>query len=458
MGVKNLMSLLNQIIDEREKEQNKKNINYSLPIRDNITKKYSIDSDSKTIENLNQIEYFKNDCNESISTLSDTSINTDISIPINTKKKFSDLKDKKIAIDASLLIYQYVIGIRNTSTDLTTVDGKFTSHIHAVVSKTLLYLDNNITPIFVFDGKPPEMKSGVLVKRREDRIIANALMKDTTNIDEKTKLFKKSTIITYKQMDECKEILRAMGIPVIESEAEADSQLAYLTKTHDVYGAGSEDMDILAFGAKKLLKNISSSKKNEIIEYDLCTILSFLELSMSKFINLCILLGCDYVEPLNHITPYDAYKIILKHGTIPTFLSHFDSKVYHIPENYRKQCVSAYKYFQDCPHKIIKKEHLERNDTPDKNIIRNLLIKYSYSRTKIDKIITKLDASKKNTFFEFSMIRSNRKFFSNTPVKNVSFSNLKCMSSTNNIFEDDIQYIVDDIHSTEIKYPSFSCN
>ena len=200
------------------------------------------------------------------------------------------------------------------------------------------------------------MKSGVLVKRREDRLIANALMKDTTDIDEKTKLFKKSTIITYKQMDECKEILRAMGIPVIESEAEADSQLAYLTKSHDVYGAGSEDMDILAFGAKKLLKNISSSKKNEIIEYDLCTILSFLELSMSKFINLCILLGCDYVDPLNNLTPYDAYKIILKHGTIPTFLSHSDSKAYHIPENYRKQCVSAYKYFQDCPHKIIKNQ------------------------------------------------------------------------------------------------------
>ena len=56
---------------------------------------------------------------------------------------------------------------------------------------------------------------------------------------------------------------------------------------------------------------------------------------------------------------------------------------------------SAYKYFQDCPHKIIKKEQLDRNENPDKSIIRNLLIKYSYSRTKIDKIITKLDSSKK---------------------------------------------------------------
>jgi flap endonuclease-1 len=424
MGVKNLLNLLNKIVDERYKEKNSKNTNQFLIDESNksfiFKKELSVESEPDTIINskLNDA-YLDNDIdsNDSISNLSDNTINTDICININTKKTFSSFKDKKIAIDASLLIYQYVIGIRSTSADLTTADGKFTSHIHAVVSKTLLYLDNNITPIFVFDGKPPEMKSGVLVKRREDRLIANALMKDTTDIDEKTKLFKKSTIITYKQMDECKEILRAMGIPVIESEAEADSQLAYLTKSHDVYGAGSEDMDILAFGAKKLLKNISSSKKNEIIEYDLCTILSFLEISMSKFINLCILLGCDYVDPLNNLTPYDAYKIILKHGTIPTFLSHSDSKAYHIPENYRKQCVSAYKYFQDCPHKIIKKENLERNKSPDKQMIKNLLIKYSYSRTKIDKIITKLDASNINNKFEFSMIRS-KKLFSNTFTKN----------------------------------------
>ena len=65
-----------------------------------------------------------------------------------TKKKFEDFKGKKIAIDASLLIYQYVIAIRNTAGDLTNTEGDMTSHIHAVVSKSLLYLDNEIIPIF----------------------------------------------------------------------------------------------------------------------------------------------------------------------------------------------------------------------------------------------------------------------------------------------------------------------
>jgi hypothetical protein len=59
-----------------------------------------------------------------------------------SKKQFIDLTGKKIAIDASLLIYSYVIAIRNTSSDLTNTNGDMTSHIHAVVSKTLLYLEH----------------------------------------------------------------------------------------------------------------------------------------------------------------------------------------------------------------------------------------------------------------------------------------------------------------------------
>ena len=86
-----------------------------------------------------------------------------------TKLHFNDLTGKKIALDASLLIYAYVIAIRNTSDDLRNLNGEITSHIHAVVSKTQLYLDNGITPIFVFDGKPPNLK--IMYWIREKKIV-----------------------------------------------------------------------------------------------------------------------------------------------------------------------------------------------------------------------------------------------------------------------------------------------
>jgi flap endonuclease-1 len=108
-----------------------------------------------------------------------------------SKKQFSDLTGKKIAIDSALLIYSYVIAIRNSSEDITNIDGEITSHIHAVVSKTLLYLDNGITPIYVFDGKPPSLKNDVLDKRKEEREMAKKLLEDEEDDKLKSKHYKK---------------------------------------------------------------------------------------------------------------------------------------------------------------------------------------------------------------------------------------------------------------------------
>ena len=366
------------------------------------TMKYIInhyeDTMFKESEHVIYTDYPHNEINTD--KLSESSELSDDNYKISVNMKFKNLEYKKIAIDASLLIYQYVIGIRNTSSDLTSLGGDFTSHIHAVVSKSLLYLDNNITPIFVFDGKPPEMKSDVLIKRRTERLNAKKQYEDEMDESEKIKLFKKSTIVTYKQMEQCKEILRAMGIPVVESLEEADSQLAYLTKEHDVYGAGSEDMDLLAFGTTKLLKNISSSKKNNIIEYDLMNIQINLQLNTIEFIQLCILLGCDYVDVIPGITPKIAYEIIIKHRSIINFLNSDDSKKYIIPDNYRKQCHTATNYFLKCPHNKVNEKDLKLG-VYNVDKIKNLLInKYSYSRTKVEKIISKLrnETTKSPTF------------------------------------------------------------
>jgi len=310
-----------------------------------------------------------------------------------TTLQFHHLTGKKIAVDASLLIYAYVIAIRNTSDDLRNLDGEITSHIHAVVSKTQLYLDNGITPIFVFDGKPPNLKNNVLDKRKENREIAKKQMDETSDEDKKTKLFKKSTVITWKQMEQCKEILRAMGIPVVESPEESDSQCANLTKGNLAYGVGSEDMDILTFGAKKLLRNISSSKKNEIIEYDLEKILLDLKYTYQEFIDLCILLGCDYVDHIDGIGKKKAKEIIDEYRTIENFLNtSTDVKTgkYKISDDYLSKCNLARDYFLNGPANIYNTNQIKLTN-PDQKKIKDLLInKYSYSRTKVEKIINKI--------------------------------------------------------------------
>jgi 5'-3' exonuclease len=82
--------------------------------------------------------------------------------------------------------------------------------------------------------------------------------------DKRIKYFKRSTYISSKQMDQCKEVLKAMGIPIIESLEESDSQCALLTKNDIAYGVGTEDMDILTFGSKNYYEIFHHQRKMKL--------------------------------------------------------------------------------------------------------------------------------------------------------------------------------------------------
>ena len=104
---------------------------------------------------------------------------------------------------------------------------------------------------------------------------------------------KRSVIITRDQTDQCRELLDLMGVPYIDATEEADSELSNLCKNNLVYAVLTEDMDILTFGSPRIIRNLTTSKK-EPIEIDLETVLSKLDLTYEQFIEMCILFGCDY--------------------------------------------------------------------------------------------------------------------------------------------------------------------
>lgn len=45
----------------------------------------------------------------------------------------------------------------------------FSSHLMGTFYRTIRLVENGIKPVYVFDGKPPDMKSGELEKRAERR-------------------------------------------------------------------------------------------------------------------------------------------------------------------------------------------------------------------------------------------------------------------------------------------------
>ena len=67
---------------------------------------------------------------------------------------------RKVAVDASMSIYQFLIAVRSgDGNQLQNEDGETTSHLMGMFYRTLRMIDNGIKPCYVFDGVPPSMKS-----------------------------------------------------------------------------------------------------------------------------------------------------------------------------------------------------------------------------------------------------------------------------------------------------------
>lgn len=55
---------------------------------------------------------------------------------------------------------------------------------------------------------------------------------------------------------------------------------------------------------------------------------------MEQFVDLCILLGCDYCEGIKGIGPKKSVELIQKYGSIDNVLENLDKKKYAPPEGW----------------------------------------------------------------------------------------------------------------------------
>lgn len=250
---------------------------------------------------------------------------------------------RKVAIDASMCLYQFLIAVRQSDgQQLTNKDGETTSHLLGMFYRTLKLVENGIKPIYVFDGKPPDMKSGELEKRLAKREEAQKQvddLKEEATVVEFVKYLKRTVKVTREQNEDAKKLLKLMGIPYFEAPCESEAQCAQLVKEGKAFCVGSEDMDTLCYGPNFLLRHLtfSESRKIPIEQIDYSKVLEGLEMDPKTFIELCILLGCDYCETIKGVGPATALKLIKKHGSIKNiveFLAKNKTLKYTVPEKW----------------------------------------------------------------------------------------------------------------------------
>jgi flap endonuclease-1 len=219
-----------------------------------------------------------------------------------------ELKGKTIAVDAFNTLYQFLSTIRQPDgTPLMDSKKRITSHLSGLFYRNINLLSEGIKLIYVFDGEPPELKHKIHEKRSEERDKANERFeeaKQREDIDLMRRYSMQLVRLDDEMIEESKELLKAMGIAVVQAPSEGESQAAHMTRySQDIFASASQDYDSLLFGATKLIQNLTLSRKRktisgyveikpEIIELE--KVLNNLEINLDQLICLGILVGTDY--------------------------------------------------------------------------------------------------------------------------------------------------------------------
>jgi len=216
------------------------------------------------------------------------------------KFKLFELSGKKIAVDISIYLYKYV-------SDNNLIENMF----------TLLgcFRENNIIPIFVFDGKSPAEKKALLEQRKQEKKAAereyNNLKKiletndgmeeiDKQEIIVSMDLLKKQfTYINKEHIKKVKHLIVSFGMTYYDAPGEADELCALLAVKKKVWAVMSEDMDMFVYGSPRVLRYFSLLNQNVVV-YNMKLILEELTLTQKEFREICVLSGTDYNRHLNN--------------------------------------------------------------------------------------------------------------------------------------------------------------
>lgn len=313
---------------------------------------------------------------------------------------------RKVAIDASMCIYQLLVAVRTGVDNLTNDDGMVTSHLNGLFYRSIRLIELGIKPIYVFDGKPPPMKAGELAKRAEAKKAAEEAAKkaeEEGDLEMAEKFARRVNRITPEMTTACKQLVRAMGIPVVEAPCEAEAQCAELVKNGLAYVTASEDMDSLTFGTHRLVRQLWSGvsstaqkKGQKPTEFALAVALEDLDLKMNEFVDLCILCGCDYVDGIKGVGVVKALSMIRQHKDLEKIVRELRaSKKYEVPDPYPVDRLREM-FFK--PEVTAAKDILLKWSKPDEEGIKKLMVEENqFDETKIANGIRRLLEARKSS-------------------------------------------------------------
>ena len=314
--------------------------------------------------------------------------------------ELADLKGKSVAIDAYNTIYQFLSIIRQPDgSPLTDTQGRVTSHLSGILYRTANLIESGISPSFVFDGVPHDLKMDTLMERRARREKAEKEWDDAKEEGDIKKAFSKAQQ-TSKMTKDIKEssrlLLHYLGIPVVDAPSDGEGQGAYMCGKGDVWASASQDFDSILFGAPTLVRNLTITGrrkvpgrdqyrdvKTEVIESE--KFLSDLRITREQLVDMCILMGTDFNQGISGIGPKKGLKLIKAHNDLEGVMAHIGEEV---------------EYYEEIRNIFLRSEYsndydLRMNKIDADKVCELMCEEHDFSKERVIAVINRIENSRK---------------------------------------------------------------
>jgi flap endonuclease-1 len=311
--------------------------------------------------------------------------------------ELNSLSGQRVGVDAFLTAFQFLTTIRDRSPEgdggpLKSSNGKVVSHLMGFLNRTTTLLAAGIKPVFIFDGKAPELKADEIAMRKARREEARAIHQQALDAGDfalAQKMAQRIISYTPEMVEETKQLLDLLGVPWVDAKAEGEGQGAVMASLGQRDAVATQDWDALLYGTPVMIRNMMTAgnkshgrvvKAQKIILDDL---LSEHQLTREQLIDLAIMIGTDFHPGIKGIGPKTGMKLIKQFGNIETIC---EEKGKEVPERLDE----IREIFHNHPSNAVPNEELQLGQVDLDGLKQFLQVDRQFSQRRMDNAIDKL--------------------------------------------------------------------
>ena len=276
----------------------------------------------------------------------------------------SNLKGYRIAIDAANWIFMSISGdhrdtvvkTKNVIEDEVDRETTMNKFYHKFLNFNIMLLENEIIPVWCWDGKAHEEKGPEREKRRADRAERQKKIDDLKAeiekvplhlrnvknlgsvpnemkvlackyqemVQEVRKIMATQVNVSYDEITMIKALADGLGIPSVQADHEGEMLCAQLAMAGKVMAVWSADTDNYAMGTPFLITGFNGFGPGRVPLVKavfLPIILAKLEITQEELREFCIMCGTDYNTNIKNYGPKKAFNLLKKHKSIEAISS-----------------------------------------------------------------------------------------------------------------------------------------